>query len=66
MTINGQLIGSKKMENNKLKTYFGAISIHYQPDDIGLTISTTGVDMIHGRNKRSFSWAATTEITQDR
>lgn len=54
------------MQDNKFKTYFGAISIYYQPDGIGVTISTTGIDMIDGGNKRSFSWASTTEITQDR
>uniref|UniRef100_A0A672S266 Inter-alpha-trypsin inhibitor heavy chain H2-like n=1 Tax=Sinocyclocheilus grahami TaxID=75366 RepID=A0A672S266_SINGR len=28
VTINGQLVGSKKMKNNKIDTYFGTISIY--------------------------------------
>uniref|UniRef100_A0A673IC83 Inter-alpha-trypsin inhibitor heavy chain H2-like n=1 Tax=Sinocyclocheilus rhinocerous TaxID=307959 RepID=A0A673IC83_9TELE len=47
VTINGQLVGSKKMKNNKIDTYFGTISIYSKTHSviiqgtfiIGLSIS---------------------------
>uniref|UniRef100_A0A671LKK9 Inter-alpha-trypsin inhibitor heavy chain 2 n=1 Tax=Sinocyclocheilus anshuiensis TaxID=1608454 RepID=A0A671LKK9_9TELE len=42
VTINGQLVGSKKMKNNKIDTYFGTISIYSKTHGtfiIGLSIS---------------------------
>lgn len=63
--VNGQLIGSKRMLKNKLNTYFGTISVHYQPDGISVTISTVRIDMTDGTNNHSFTWATTAEITQD-
>lgn len=66
MTINGQLIGAKKTQKNKLDTYFGTISIYYQPDGISVTVSTAGIDVSDGRKNHSFTWASRAEITQDR
>lgn len=66
MTVNGQLIGSKKAQKDKLDTYFGTIAIYHQPDKVGVTVSTAGIDVSAGRNNRSFTWASTAEITQDR
>uniref|UniRef100_A0A672T895 Inter-alpha-trypsin inhibitor heavy chain 2 n=1 Tax=Sinocyclocheilus grahami TaxID=75366 RepID=A0A672T895_SINGR len=34
VTINGQLVGSKKMKNNKIQTYFGTISIYSKTDSV--------------------------------
>uniref|UniRef100_A0A673J3C3 Inter-alpha-trypsin inhibitor heavy chain 2 n=1 Tax=Sinocyclocheilus rhinocerous TaxID=307959 RepID=A0A673J3C3_9TELE len=46
VTINGQLVGSKKMKNNKIQTYFGTISIYSKTDKITMgeknTIKTIG------------------------
>lgn len=63
--VNGQLIGSKRMLKNKLNTYFGTISLYYQPDGISVTVSTASIDMTDGMNNHSFTWATTAEITQD-
>uniref|UniRef100_A0A8C4IL13 Inter-alpha-trypsin inhibitor heavy chain 2 n=1 Tax=Dicentrarchus labrax TaxID=13489 RepID=A0A8C4IL13_DICLA len=40
VVVNGQLIGSKQMHKNKLNTYFGTISVYYQPDGVSVTAST--------------------------
>lgn len=66
MTVNGQLIGSKKRRENQPDTYFGTISIFYQPDGVGVTVSTAGIEVTQGRSNRSFAWASTSAITQDR
>ncbi|XP_066523321.1 inter-alpha-trypsin inhibitor heavy chain H2 [Hoplias malabaricus] len=60
--INGQLIGGKKMKNNKLNTYFGAISIVSVGAGVKVVVRTSGIDV----NKHSFSWAATTTLTLQR
>ncbi|XP_023251096.1 inter-alpha-trypsin inhibitor heavy chain H2 [Seriola lalandi dorsalis] len=66
LVVNGQLIGSKKMQKGNLKTYFGTISIYYQPDGVSVTVGTDGIAMTDGRNNHSFTWGTTAEITQDR
>uniref|UniRef100_A0A8C4INL6 Inter-alpha-trypsin inhibitor heavy chain 2 n=1 Tax=Dicentrarchus labrax TaxID=13489 RepID=A0A8C4INL6_DICLA len=43
VVVNGQLIGSKQMHKNKLNTYFGTISVYYQPDGVSVTASTVGI-----------------------
>uniref|UniRef100_H3D523 Inter-alpha-trypsin inhibitor heavy chain 2 n=1 Tax=Tetraodon nigroviridis TaxID=99883 RepID=H3D523_TETNG len=65
LTVNGQLIGSKKMRANKLDTYFGTISIFYRPGGVGVTVGTAGVQVTDGRSNRSLAWAATSAITRD-
>lgn len=65
LVVNGQLIGSKKVLKNKLSTYFGTISVYYQPDGISVTVGTDGIGMSDGRNNHSFTWGATAEIRQD-
>uniref|UniRef100_UPI0037E74BA5 inter-alpha-trypsin inhibitor heavy chain H2 n=1 Tax=Semicossyphus pulcher TaxID=241346 RepID=UPI0037E74BA5 len=65
VVVNGQLIGSKKMTKSKLSTYFGTISVYYQPDGVSLTVSTEGITMTDGRNNHTFTWGATADITQD-
>ncbi|XP_035531345.1 inter-alpha-trypsin inhibitor heavy chain H2 [Morone saxatilis] len=65
VVVNGQLIGSKKMHKNKLNTYFGTISVYYQPDGVSVTASTVDITVTDGRNNHSFTWGATSEITQD-
>lgn len=63
--VNGQLISSKKMKKNKLNTYFGVISVYYQPDGVSVTVGTDSIAMTDGRNNHTFTWGATTEIIQD-
>ncbi|KAK2882916.1 inter-alpha-trypsin inhibitor heavy chain H2 [Channa argus] len=65
VAVNGQLISSKKQLKNKRQTYFGTISVYYQPDGVGVTIGTDRIAMDDGRNNHSFTWGATAEIAQD-
>lgn len=65
LVVNGQLIGSKRRHKNKLNTYFGTISVYYQPDGISMTVSTANIDMSDGRNNHTFSWSTTADIRQD-
>lgn len=53
------------MQGNKLNTYFGTISVYSQPEGVGVTVSTTGINVTDGRNDHAFSWASTADITQD-
>lgn len=63
--MNGQLISSKQMRQNKLNTYFGTISVYYQPDGVSVSVSTVGITMADGRSNHSFTWGATAKVTQD-
>ncbi|CAJ1054572.1 inter-alpha-trypsin inhibitor heavy chain H2 [Xyrichtys novacula] len=65
LVVNGQLIGSKKVKKGKMNTYFGSISVYYQPDGVSVTISTNSITLNDGMNNQSFTWRATAEITQD-
>ncbi|KAI3366602.1 hypothetical protein L3Q82_009283, partial [Scortum barcoo] len=65
LVVNGQLIGSKQLHKSKLKTYFGIISVYYQPDGVSVTVGTNSIAMTDGRNNHSFTWAATADIAQD-
>lgn len=66
VTINGQLVGSKKMKNNKINTYFGTISIYSKTDGVQVIVGTNRIDLMEGRNNHSFSWGATAELTLHR
>uniref|UniRef100_A0A4W5K4U3 Inter-alpha-trypsin inhibitor heavy chain 2 n=1 Tax=Hucho hucho TaxID=62062 RepID=A0A4W5K4U3_9TELE len=67
VVVNGQLVGSKRVEEKeKVNTYFGTISVFYQPDGIRVSVSTDRIDLTDGRNNHSFTWGATADITQDR
>ncbi|XP_035003901.2 inter-alpha-trypsin inhibitor heavy chain H2 isoform X2 [Hippoglossus stenolepis] len=65
VVVNGQLIGSKKLHKNHLSTYFGTISVYYQPDGLSVTVSPDSVSMTDGSNNHTFTWGATAEISQD-
>ncbi|XP_020569676.1 inter-alpha-trypsin inhibitor heavy chain H2 isoform X2 [Oryzias latipes] len=65
VSVNGQLIGSKKVLKNKLRTYFGVISVYYQPRGVGVTVSTDLITLTDNRKENSFTWGSTAEITQD-
>uniref|UniRef100_A0A8C2CTF6 Inter-alpha-trypsin inhibitor heavy chain 2 n=1 Tax=Cyprinus carpio TaxID=7962 RepID=A0A8C2CTF6_CYPCA len=62
VTINGQLVGSKKMKNNKIDTYFGTISIYSKTHGVQAVVGTNRIDLMEGRNNHSFSWGATAEL----
>uniref|UniRef100_A0A671LKH9 Inter-alpha-trypsin inhibitor heavy chain 2 n=1 Tax=Sinocyclocheilus anshuiensis TaxID=1608454 RepID=A0A671LKH9_9TELE len=62
VTINGQLVGSKKMKNNKIDTYFGTISIYSKTHGVQVIVGTNRIDLMEGRNNHSFSWGATAEL----
>ncbi|KAK9525898.1 hypothetical protein VZT92_016569 [Zoarces viviparus] len=65
LVVNGQLVGSKQAIKSKLSTYFGAISVYYQPDGVGVTVGTDAIAFTDGQNNHSFTWGATAGITQD-
>ncbi|CAL8318366.1 unnamed protein product [Lota lota] len=66
VTVNGQLVGSKRPRSDaKTSTYFGAISVYYQPEGLSVTASTERITVHDGRRNHSFTWAATANITQD-
>ncbi|XP_075967434.1 inter-alpha-trypsin inhibitor heavy chain H2 [Anarhichas minor] len=65
LVVNGQLVGSKQAIKSKLSTYFGAISVYYQPDGVGVTVDTDSIAFTDSQNNHSFTWGATAGITQD-
>ncbi|KAM4569507.1 inter-alpha-trypsin inhibitor heavy chain H2 [Odontesthes bonariensis] len=65
IVVNGQLIGSKQVHKSKLRTYFGIISVYYQPDGVSVTVGTDSITMTDGRSNHSFTWGSTAEIAQD-
>lgn len=65
-TINGQLVGSKKIKNNKINTYFGTISIYSKTDAVQVIIGTDRIELMEGMNNHSFSWGATLELMLNR
>uniref|UniRef100_A0A8C1XS85 Inter-alpha-trypsin inhibitor heavy chain 2 n=1 Tax=Cyprinus carpio TaxID=7962 RepID=A0A8C1XS85_CYPCA len=46
VTINGQLVGSKKMKNNKIDTYFGTISIYSKTHGVQAVVGTNRIDLM--------------------
>ncbi|XP_062339043.1 inter-alpha-trypsin inhibitor heavy chain H2 [Osmerus eperlanus] len=64
--INAQLVGSKKMDKNKQKTYFGTISVLDSLEGIRVEVSTDHIILIDGQNNQTFTWGATANITHDR
>ncbi|XP_034529761.1 inter-alpha-trypsin inhibitor heavy chain H2 [Notolabrus celidotus] len=65
LVVNGQLIGAKRMKKGKQNTYFGTISVYYQPDGVSVTISTDSININDGTNNQTFTWGATADIAQD-
>ncbi|XP_037617091.1 inter-alpha-trypsin inhibitor heavy chain H2 isoform X2 [Sebastes umbrosus] len=65
VVVNGQLVGSKNVPKSKLSTYFGTISVYYQPEGISVTVGTDSIVMTDGSRNHSFTWGSTAEITQD-
>ncbi|XP_059181774.1 inter-alpha-trypsin inhibitor heavy chain H2 [Centropristis striata] len=65
LVVNGQLVGSKQKLQSKRSTYFGTISVYYQPDGVSVTVGTDHIAMSDGSSNHSFTWSATADITQD-
>ncbi|XP_049616298.1 inter-alpha-trypsin inhibitor heavy chain H2 [Syngnathus scovelli] len=65
LAVNGQLIGNKMAHNGKRRTYFGVISVYYQPDGIGVAVSADDIAFTDGKNNHSFTWGATADIIQN-
>ncbi|KAM4711671.1 inter-alpha-trypsin inhibitor heavy chain H2 [Anableps anableps] len=65
VVVNGQLISSKQPHKHKLSTYFGIISVYYQPEGVSVQVSTDHISMTDGRSSHSFTWGATADIVQD-
>uniref|UniRef100_A0A3B4Z2U0 Inter-alpha-trypsin inhibitor heavy chain 2 n=1 Tax=Stegastes partitus TaxID=144197 RepID=A0A3B4Z2U0_9TELE len=61
VAVNGQLIRSK--HKRKFNTYFGVVSVYYQPDGVSVMISTDSIAMTDGSNNHTFTWQATADIT---
>uniref|UniRef100_A0AAR2KND1 Inter-alpha-trypsin inhibitor heavy chain 2 n=1 Tax=Pygocentrus nattereri TaxID=42514 RepID=A0AAR2KND1_PYGNA len=66
IVINGQLVGGKKMKNNKLNTYFGTISIYSEDAGVKVVVRPSSIDLMEGKNNHSFSWAATAKLNLNR
>ncbi|XP_072137006.1 inter-alpha-trypsin inhibitor heavy chain H3-like [Mobula birostris] len=63
--VNGQLIGDKKIENNKkINTYFGRFGIMNSNMDIKFEVSTEAITVFHRKEKMIFPWSATASITK--
>ncbi|CAL8385313.1 unnamed protein product [Gadus morhua 'NCC'] len=66
VVVNGQLVGAKGLRaDGKTSTYFGAISVYYQPEGLEVTASTERITVRDSHRGHSFTWAATANITQD-
>ncbi|KAK1790023.1 hypothetical protein P4O66_002336 [Electrophorus voltai] len=66
IVVNGQLVGSKKMKNDKLNTYFGTISVYSRAAGVKVVVSTNSISLMEGRNNHSFSWGGTAELSLHR
>ncbi|TRY94511.1 hypothetical protein DNTS_003538 [Danionella cerebrum] len=62
VTVNGLLVGSKKMKNNKLNTYFGTISIYSERDGVQVIVGTERIELKESRNNHFFSWQDAAEL----
>ncbi|XP_068611633.1 inter-alpha-trypsin inhibitor heavy chain H2 [Brachionichthys hirsutus] len=65
LVVNGQLIGAKRPDEGKLKTFFGIISVFYQPGTIAVIVSPDGIAVSDGRKQRRFPWGETAAVRLD-
>ncbi|XP_061662225.1 inter-alpha-trypsin inhibitor heavy chain H2 [Syngnathoides biaculeatus] len=65
VTVNGQLIGNKKVQQGNQNTYFGVINVYYHPDGISVAVSTDRIAFTDGKSNHTFTWSATADIRQD-
>ncbi|KAL6032907.1 hypothetical protein STEG23_000818 [Scotinomys teguina] len=64
--VNGQLIGAKKAENGKLKTYFGKLGFYFQKEDMKIEISTETITLSYGSSTSRLSWSDTARLGNQR
>ncbi|XP_057644006.1 inter-alpha-trypsin inhibitor heavy chain H2 [Chionomys nivalis] len=64
--VNGQLIGAKKAENGKLKTYFGKLGFYFQKEDMKIEISTETITLNNGSFTSRLSWSDTVRLGNQR
>ncbi|XP_015350674.1 inter-alpha-trypsin inhibitor heavy chain H2 [Marmota marmota marmota] len=64
--VNGQLIGAKKPQNGKLRTYFGKLGFYFQNEDLKIEISTETITLSRGSHTSILSWSDTAHIINQR
>lgn len=64
--VNGQLIGAKKAENGKLKTYFGKLGFYFQKEDMKIEVSTESITLNNGSFTSRLSWSDTARLGNQR
>ncbi|XP_066240997.1 inter-alpha-trypsin inhibitor heavy chain H2 isoform X1 [Saccopteryx leptura] len=64
--VNGQLIGAKKPNNNKLSTYFGKLGFYFQSEDMKIEISTETITLRLGTRTSILFWSDTAQIINQR
>lgn len=64
--VNGQLIGAKKEENGKLRTYFGKLGFYFLKEDMKIEISTETITLSHGSSTSRLSWSDTAHLGKER
>ncbi|XP_067424242.1 inter-alpha-trypsin inhibitor heavy chain H3-like isoform X2 [Emydura macquarii macquarii] len=65
ITVNGQLIGKKKISNNAQKTYIGKPGIVNRQLDLKIEITTEKIALQNGRKTDSFTWLDTVILQQE-
>uniref|UniRef100_A0A8C3XSD4 Inter-alpha-trypsin inhibitor heavy chain H3 n=1 Tax=Chelydra serpentina TaxID=8475 RepID=A0A8C3XSD4_CHESE len=67
ITVNGQLIGKKKVSNNgqTQKTYIGKLGIVNTQLDLKIEITTEKITLQNGRKTATFTWLDTTTLQQE-
>ncbi|KAM7170452.1 inter-alpha-trypsin inhibitor heavy chain H3-like [Macrochelys suwanniensis] len=67
ITVNGQLIGKKKVSNNgqTQKTYIGKLGIVNTQLDLKIAITTEKITLQNGRKTATFTWLDTTTLQQE-
>ncbi|KAL4841546.1 hypothetical protein H8958_008647 [Nasalis larvatus] len=66
IVINGQLVGAKKPNNGKLRTYFGKLGFYFQSEDVKIEISTETITRSGGSSTFALSWSDTAQVMNQR
>lgn len=64
--VNGQLIGAKKPQNEKLRTYFGKLGFYFQSEDMKIEISTETIALSRGSRTSTLFWSDTARSINQR
>ncbi|XP_007534786.1 inter-alpha-trypsin inhibitor heavy chain H2 [Erinaceus europaeus] len=60
--VNGQLVGAKKAENEKLSTYFGKLGFYFRDVDTKIEVSTETITLSRGSRTSILSWSDTAQV----